>query len=237
MAELVLTDLAMIYGDDIFSGQLQSASLELGREVVGNTDITGTTRTFASGKKTAHFSGSGKWIASGQDVDGTWNDMTTAGNMMTVVPGGLTLADHNVSYSMLALPTNYSTGGSVGDVLPFSVSLTAIGNVYRGQHHLSGTSSGYIFGGATQIGAPGASDVVFALVHATAFTGTNYQIIIQSSDNAFTGFGNTLVGSSNAGEYQLAIFAGGDTDDWWRIAVIGTYSSITVEAYLGLQSA
>ncbi len=235
MGELVFKDLAALYGAEEFSGQFRTANFTLGQNVVDNTDISQSTRTVDVGKNTASFSGSGHWIASGQNVDSEFSDLST-GKLLTLVPEGLTAG--NTSYSMSGLGTGYAQGGSVGDVLGFTVSIAPQDDVYRGVQDISESASGPTFNGTIlQLGAPAATDIVFGAFHITAFTGTDWRGIIQSDDSAaFSSAVNRVVGPvESTTSHSLLKFTGGQTDDWWRLVVTGTFTAIQIEAFIGLQ--
>lgn len=149
-----------------------------------------------------------------------------------------------VCYFMRTTQGIYSLGGSVGDLLRFSVSLSASGGIgaVRGTVMANATLNATDAGTAFEMGAVGASAKLYAGLHVLSASGTapTLDVVVESDDaEAFLDpvtritFGQkTAIGS----EWATPV-GGALTDDWWRVSwtLGGTAPSFDAVVVVGIQ--
>ncbi len=237
MAEVVLKDLKLLWGSYDFASQFQSTKFSLNQETPGTSAFGDSTRVVAGGGLwTANWSGSGKIEYGTGTVDEQFGALSSADKLVSIAPEGLTLT--NTSYSLDTLQSSFSPiQGSVGDILIFNIEAMARGPAYRGELNMTGTKSGVETGTGIQIGAPSATQICFVAAHVTAFTGTDCTVKLQSDDNSGMSSATdrvTLTQFTGIGS-EVGTVAGSIADDYWAVDLSGTFTSVTLQAFIGLQ--
>lgn len=238
MAEFVLKNLALLFDGYSFGSQCTSVSVNAGRETPDATAFDDGTRVAAAGGlKTAAITASGHFEAGTGTVDEQFQSaIAAAGKVITVAPVGL--ARGNYAYSLKATVGEYTPiQGSVGDVLNFTLTGGTTDELFRGIIEESATETGAAQSTGTQLGAISATQRIHAALHVTAFTGSSATVKVQSDDNSgFSSATDRITFSSVTGATaEKMTLDGAVTDDYWRVDISGTFSSITIYVILGIE--
>lgn len=234
MAEFVGNNVGIILANREISSQIHTVQLQLTKDAPEVTPFGSsvTSREYSpKGLKGVNFSAEGYWQAGDSakidDILQARMINAPSGNLIGV--GAKGLAAGNAVYCFgCSITANNPFGGNVGDVA--KVSLSAMPNT-RGYRCISLDEVT-----AQQVGAAASTDIIAAHLFVTAFTGTNATIKVQS-DTA-SGFPSATdritfddVTSSNL-DNQVKTLAGPVTDDWWKLDLSGTYTTLGI--FVGL---
>lgn len=185
------------------------------------------------GLKDVDLSLEGFWQSATSDaVDPeSFPDLGVPDRPITVSPTGTAL---DVAYLLQAGKFKYSIGDQVGNLMPFKLECSGTngvgvvrGQVAKARGSVSGTGP---LGSAVNLGAPTASQYVYAALHIFGTPGTTITVQVQSDDNAGMSSPTTrgTIGPlTAAGGTWLARVAGpfsGET--YWRMnvsAITGTF--------------
>lgn len=123
--------------------------------------------------------------------------------------------------SVLGTIASHSIGdAAVGELLPFSYEIGAMDAPVRGYVLHNGEETGNVTGTAYNLGAPGAGESVYGVLHVFSGSGS-FDVKIQSAtDEAFTTpndritFTTVATGTAQAYEWATPVSSG---DAWWRI--------------------
>lgn len=224
MSSLALTNVKLFAAGHDLSGQMNAVALQYGADMLDATTFGATSRINAAGLKSIVASHQGLWDATATtSVDPVlFNRIGTADVPVVISPDGGEVGE--VAYLFRAIHAEYSPGGSVGELLSYSVSLEGTGGQppVRGVMLHNGSATGDVTGTAVQAGAVGASSFLYAALHVMSGTG-DFTVKVQS-DNA-SNFPTptdritfTQVGTATAVASEWATrVAGAITDDYWRI--------------------
>lgn len=248
MAEIVLTDAALLVAQFDVTGDVNSVQLDYAAEVQdGTTFGDGTRKMVGNGAlRTVDLSVEGLWNGGDDEVDDVLFDrIGTAGLLHTVAASGLT--ESNVGYFFQAVEGSYSPGASVGEILRFSVESQASGSdgLIRGNLLHTGTEAATGAAAAQNLGAATADQKVYAGLHVLSAAGTSPTLDVTIESDAaddFTGSETTRVTFAQVtdalgSEYATPV-SGAITDTWWRVAytIGGTGSpSFSFVVVLGIQ--
>ncbi|MET9734284.1 hypothetical protein ABZZ79_27695 [Streptomyces sp. NPDC006458] len=245
MSKTVLVNVrAFAAGVDLTS---QSNKIELSSEVEDKE----TTNYGSNGWKesigglgSAELSGEGQWEAGdpGKVDDASW------AHLGTVIPWSVSANNDasvgSLAYLMSALRSNYTLGGTVGDVAPWTGTGKSSSPLVRGQFAhppgLARTATGT--GTGLQVGAVPTGRRMHAALHVLSVAGTATPTItarIESSvDNTFAAPTTrlTFTAASAVGGQILRTSGSAITDTWWRIAwtISGTTPSFLFVGSLGI---
>jgi hypothetical protein len=210
----VLTNVRLFVDGRELSGQMNAIGIEYGVDALDATTYGNDTRIHAGGLKTTTMSHQGYW-ASADDAHIFPRIGPSA--IVTVCPeaalGG------SAAYFERVMHSSYGTGGTVGELLPFSFDAEAAGPLVQGSVIAPlATVTGNAAGTAYELGAVPAGKSVYAALHVTAISGGTLTVTIQSDDTS--GFGSpitqvTFTGATVPGA-QLLLTAGAITDTFWR---------------------
>lgn len=239
MAERVLNDCKFFYGGFDLSGDMNAMTLRLAAELQDTTRFGNSTRTRIGGLKTILANAEGLWNGGDGGVDDVLFDNLAVTQPVTISP--TTGADGEPAFGFRAITGNYEAGGTVGEVLPFSVEAeSADSDLVRGTIMHNATRSATGNGTGRQLGAVSASQRLFASLHVIATTGSPTLDVIVESDasNAFSGSETTRISFAQAtgvGAEWATPIAGAITDDWFRIGYTkGGTGTITFIAFIGI---
>lgn len=193
----------------------------------------------AAGLKSVNFAYSGFWRPLNDwgyiDIDAGTSRVCTVGPSEVE---GLT----GVAYMFQATNSQYSLGGQVGELMPFSV--TASGSngvgVVRGRvaKTMGAVSATGALGTALNLGAVASTKSLYATLHITGTAGTTITVQVQSDDNS--GFTTpttvaTLGPLTAIGGTWMTPVAGALTDTWYRFNVSAITGTFTVAGAIGIQ--
>lgn len=209
-----------LFGSTRLTGQLNQMAEAMATGANDATVFGGRTTIFKPGLKGYRATASGFWAAT--------EDLALENNLVVEdIPISILLTDGTAgtpARSHKAMLAQLTRGpGQVGQLLPLSIEMAAMGGPVRGTVLHNASASGNVTGTAFQLGAVGATQFLYGIIHVFSGTGS-FDVLIQS-DNA-QGFGSpttritfTNVPTGTPATYQWATpVAGAITDDWWRIS-------------------
>lgn len=242
MAKLTLTDARLYaYGADLTG---MTNSIDLSAEYA---DLDAT--TFGSSGWNEHMAGLGSaeldadgfWEAgdAGKVDDATWANIGGLGPW-TVCPNGSAVGA--LAYFMNAFSGEYTVGGEVGNIAPYSANAKSNWPLVRGtianSPSTARTSSGS--GTAIQLGAVATGKHLYAAVHVVSISGTTPSITftVESDDNSGFSSATTRLSftAATAVGGQIIRLAGPITDTWYRATwtVSGTSPSVLAVVAIGV---
>jgi len=238
----VLTTPRIYVGEYDLSGDMNAVASTYSGEPQDNTTFGLTTRTVQGGLKKVTFSAEGYWSGGDDEVDDAlFSKINVADVPVTLVPEGETIG--NDCYSFRCLTSEYSpfAGGTVGEMLRFSVSAEGSGGTgpVRGTlfHVGSETSSGTET--KVQIGAVAAGESLYAALHVLTVSGTDptLDVLVRSDADAGAGGESTRITFTQAtgitSEWKSV--AGAITDEYWDVSfTIGGTNTPTFEFVLSV---
>lgn len=227
------------------SGHLQGMAFETSVEMEDDTIMADTTRSNAPGLEDFTVQHEGVWAAGTGLPDTVFDAQKGLADVLaTVAPVNGDVG--SLAYFMRTARGSYSTGGSVGSLLRFSVSLAASGGIgaVRGNLVVNAALGSSADGTALNLGAVGAAQSLYAGMHVLSAAGSSptLDLIIESDteeafgDSPSTRF--TFAQANGVGSQWLAPVGGAVTDTWWRASwtIGGTGSpSFDVVVVLGIQ--
>lgn len=244
MAKFVWQNVRLFAGTADLTGVNNKLEVTAERETKESTAFATSGDVWAevlAGVASTEISAEGQFEAgdTGKVDDETFADLASV-IPVTVCPAGA--ADGALAYLTGALRTDYTVGGSVGDVAPWSASMAGNWPLARGViAHPPGTartSTGT--GTAVQLGAVSASQQLYAALHVLSLSGSSPSITVkvQSDDNSgFTSATDRLTFSAaTARSGQLLRVAGAITDTYFRVSytISGSSPSILFAVSFGI---
>lgn len=226
-------DARVYVGGYELTGQIRAPALDYGAEPLDSTVLGSTTRSRVGGLKTVAFANEGFFHAAGAASSGI--DAVLFGRVgVSSVPVTMTPTsgtDGALSYLFQALHGEYSLGGSVGELVSFSVRGEADDNLVRGTVMRNSTllGSSNPNGTATDLGSS-TDKTVYAALHVLEVTGGSTEalvLILESAASSGMGGATTRITftgtTASTAEWQR--FDAGTTQQWWRQRVTTPTSS------------
>lgn len=238
-----LRDVSVYLDGADLSGELNAAVFELGAEMLNDTRFQMTTIKNTPGLTTARVSHEGYWRANGTDGpdDVLFPNLGVQNVPVTLCPEGDDLGD--LAFFFRTVQGEYSLGGQVGSLLPFSVSAEGADGVapVRGlvvQPAGAVTASGD--GTGVEVGAATSGQVVYFALHVISASGTSptLDVVVESdADNTFASATTRATFSqqtTTGSDWQTA--AGAITDTHYRVSytVGGTSPSFSFVVVVGI---
>lgn len=207
------------------SGFTPGLAFQTTLETQDDTVLPDTFRSNVTGLETFSVEKEGIWSIGAGQPDTVFAAHKGLADLLTTLAIGS--AEGSIAYFFRVTQGEYALGGSVGDLLRYSLSLQASGGrgAVRGTLMQNGSEASTGSGTARQLGAVSASQFLHAGLHVISGTGT-LDVRVQS-DNA-EGFPSATTritfGQKTEAASELATpVAGAISDDWWRIDwTIGT---------------
>lgn len=236
-----------MYGPKVFfanydlTGHLTAANIDYGAESLDATTLDSTTRKHSGGLKTIGLGYSGFWdngaSSSGPDA-AFYNRIGTSNVPVTIAPAGS--SDGARAFIFRSLNTQYSVGGEVGQLMPFTVTAEGDENLVRGVL-LANTTAQTADGTGTAIQVSGSSGRtaygVFHLIDMSTGAADSITVTIQSDNSSSFASPSTQISftAATASTAEWATFASGTTDDWWRvnITMAGTSAGASASLVVG----
>lgn len=242
MSSLLLTDAKVYYGQFDISGDLNQVSIQFDANALDKTTFGQTTRINQGGMKTASVAVGGLMQEAADAIGKTIFDRVGTNDVvMSVVPQGNTAGD--VAYFLKSLTSQFSPGGSVGELYAFNASATASGHqpLVRGRvEHANATRTATGATSGSQLGAVSATQKLYAALHVFTVSGTSptLDVAIESDDNSgfTTAVSRLSMTQATAATSELKSVAGAITDDYWRatFTIGGTNPSFTFALVIGI---
>jgi hypothetical protein len=243
MAPRVLTNAKILLGGFDLSGDLNAIAIDYKGELLDDTTFTsGGTRVRKGGLKVVTVDGEGFWNGGADALDDALFAKVGVDNVpLTITPeAGL---EGESGFAMLAVVGDYSPGGEIGELLPFTVSAESDGDLVRGTIMLNRTAvASANSGAARQVGAVSATQKLYAALHVLAAAGVapTLDVVVKSDD--LQAFGSAVpritFGQKTAvGSEWAAPVIGPITDAWWRceFTIAGAGPSFTFVLLLAIQ--
>lgn len=242
MATLLLSNAKVYYGQFDISGDLNSVSMSMEAAALDKTTFGQTTRINQGGLKSASIAIGGLMQEAADAVGKTIFDRVGTNDVVvSVVPQGNT--EGNVAYFFKSLTSQFSPGGSVGELYAFNASAQASGHQALVRGRVEHASAARTATGATtgsQLGAATATQKLYAALHVLTVSGTNptLDVAIESDDNSgfLTAVSRLSMTQATAATSELKSVAGAITDDYWRatFTIGGTNPSFTFALVIGI---
>lgn len=239
MAEQILRDQTCWMDGYALAGIMNSMGLDYGADVLDVTAFGDTSRNRVGGLKTVAAALDGMFDANGTLDAALFNEIGVSDKPISFAMTGA--GEGDTAYSFLAVGASYAPGGSVGDILKFSMQAEGNGDLVRGtlMHQSARTATGV--GTGRQLGAIAAGKKIHAALHVIAASGTTptLDLIVESDDNS--GFTTALTRLTFAQKTAIGsewlTLAGPITDDWWRLSwtIGGAGPSFTFIVVLAIQ--
>lgn len=241
MSVQILRDSKLFLDGYDFSGDMSALALAYGAELQDNTTFGMDTRSRLGGLKTVTVQHEGFWNGGANGVDDVlFGKIGVASVPMTIAP--MTGAEGELAYSFLSNLGQYTPGATVGEMLRFSVSGEASGELVRGSILLNATKTLTGNGTAFNVGAASSTQKLYAALHVIAASGTSPTLDVKVQSDDASGFGTptdriTFSQATAIGSQWATPVNGAITDNWWRInyTIGGTGPSFTFVVFIGIQ--
>lgn len=225
------------------SGYLQAAALDLSVEMQDDTIMSDDTRSNAPGLYSFSAQHEGVWAAGTGLPDTVFaGQQGLADKLATIAPVNGDAG--SLAYFMRVTQGSYSTGGTIGDLLRYSVSLEASGGLgaVRGNMLANTTLSTTADGTAFNLGAASSSQYLYAAMHVLSASGSSPTLDVTIESDTAEAFASpvtqiTFSQATAAGTQWATRVAGAITDTWWRASwtVGGTTPSFDAVIVMGIQ--
>lgn len=223
MASSVLNDAKIFLAGYDFSAQSNTVALAYAADMLDATTFGQTTRINTAGLKSAVGSAAGHWDATATtSVDPvSFARVGTADLPLAIAEDG-DVGD--TAYLKRVTLGQYSIGGQIGELLPYSVTFEGTDGqpLVRGALLHNASATGNVTGTAIELGAVGASGYLYAALHVFSGSGEFIVKVQSASDEVFTSpndritFSTVATGTAVASEWATRV-AGAITDTWWRV--------------------
>lgn len=244
MAKTILTDVRLFAVGADLSGHSNKVELTAEVEDKDSTNYrSGGWKEVLGGLASSEIAAEGQWEAGDPSRvdDASWADLGGIGPY-TVCPGDSTVAA--LAYLIKGMRADFTFGGTVGDVAPWTGTVKSSWPVARGQiGHPPGTArTATGTGTALNLGAIPAGQRLYAALHVLSAAGTTPSVTarIESDDSA--GFASpttrlTFAAATAAGGQILRTDGTAITDTHYRVAwtITGTTPSFLFVSSLGIR--
>jgi hypothetical protein len=242
MAVLSLTD-AYLYGAGYdFTTDTNTATLTTDVAQLDKTNFgSGGWQESIGGLRTSSLAWSGFWQVDGVSDQAVDNQAFSALGTSQVYTFGPIETEGQPAYLLNAMKSQYTLGGQVGEIAPFSLAANASGSygTIRGQlAKARGTvSASGALGTGLNLGAVSATQSLYCTFHVLS-AGTTITVQLQSDDNS--GFTTpttraTIGPLTTSGGTFVTPVAGAITDTWYRLNVSAITGSFIVAGAIGIQ--
>lgn len=244
MASLALTD-AFLYGAGYdFTTDSNSAALSTEAAQLDVTNFnSGGAQELIGGLRSSTLNWSGFWQVDGTSDQAVDNQALSGINVQRVFTFGPVETENQPAYMFQANKSQYSLGGQVGEVMPFTLAASGSSGqgVIRGRlaKAAGSVSATGALGTAVGLGTVPTGQYLYATFHVFV-PGTTMTVTLQSDDNAdfttptvrATVGGGALTAS---GGTWVTRVAGPITDTWYRFVVTAITGTFTVAGAIGKQ--
>lgn len=223
MAHKVLTNARVLWDQFDFSGDHNNIVVDYAAEVQDASVFRTGTRKRKGGLKVASINGGGFWDAA---VDGIDEELfARVGGGATVVTVSMDGEEGDIAYSVQPVIGSYQLGGDIGAMFPFNMAAEpADGLLLRGTVLQSGAETASGQSASRQLGAVGASQKLYAVLHVLAVSGTNPTLdaVVRSDNNSGMSSPTSRItfaqatDAANRAQWAAPV-DGAITDDWWDI--------------------
>jgi len=240
MSAETISDAKLYMGEFDLSGAMNETALRYGAELKRATTFGDSGERRLAGLPDAAVEAKGYWDSTlGK---GIFNDIGVADVPFSVVPQGET--EGNRAFLFRVAAGEYSLGGPVGEMFPFSLGAESSAGdpLIRGTLMHRATRTATANGSGRQLGAVSAAQKLYGALHVFAASGTTPTLDVTVQSDDASGFLSavtrmTFAQKTAIGSEWPAPIAGAITDDWWRIVwtIGGTSPSFDFAVVLGIQ--
>jgi len=241
MATQVLNHVKCLVGKYDLTGWSNACALNYGADALDVTVFCNDTRVRKGGLKTVTSQLEGFWEAGATGPDKAHADYMALANVPVIlIPSGSAIAASNIgqpAYGFLASHSEYIMGGSVGEMLKYTMRAEANGPLVRGNMLMYGSKTGSASGTAYQLGAPSAIQTVFACLQVYSAAVDTLDVILESDNAAGFPHAATRITFAQANDetYEWKTFVGGTTDDYWRVSwTLGAAGPFVFSVFMGI---
>lgn len=237
MSQIILSNCRLWVGKYDMSGKLNAIALNDAPELKDNTTFGMTAKSRKKGLDVITADLEGFWE---EDPDTYFSVLGSPNVPMTVTPEP---TEGGPAYSFLSQNVEYTLGGSIGELLKFTVKSEAVGTkMIRGNILLNGIKDASGNGTAFHLGV-GTGKTVYGCLHViSASASDTLDVIIQS--DALEAFGTPAplitfaqinLGAGGGGAFEWKS-AAGNADEWYRVnyTLGGSGPSFTFVVFMGL---
>jgi len=242
----VITNAKVYLGGYNLSGDENQVSLAMSTDLVDDTAMGSEFRSRVCGLRGMTLDLNGFFQVDDDDyqVDDVLNSkFGVADEICTVCP--TTGAEGEPAFAFKGIAGQYSPGAALGELLKFSAQLQSSNAlpIIRGTVLVNGTKSTTANGTAFNLGAVGAGQYLYAVMHVVAPTGTLPTLDMLVQSDAAEGFDTPATKitfsqvTTSAGAQWATRVAGPITDAWWRASwtIGGTLPSYPVIVMAAIQ--
>lgn len=234
------------------SGDSNDLGLNLSSEMLDATTFGNNTRIHKGGLKVADVRAGGFWQSAATScgsVDRTlFDNLGVDDVLMTLFGDGINEASTcQPGFAMQSVEATYVPGGSVGDLLPFTMtamSRSELVHAYPLQDKsTTPLSTGAVTSTPTQVGAIESGLTFYAglhgLVFATSTTGASLRGTYQnasSSGEPYNDIASITALTEPGGEFLTPIVGPNSTDrPWWRLQTCSCGAGVQLLGWIGIQ--
>lgn len=243
MAEFVLTNVRFFAGSADLTGHSNKVEITTEVEDADATTFNSSGWTeVVGGLRSTEISGEGLWEASDYSYpdDAAWESL---GNDRAITICPTTPSDGDLAYFTSAVRLDYTLGGAVGDIAPWTSTWKSNWPLVRGvSAHPPGTArTATGEGTGVELGAVAAGSYLYANLHVLAASGTTptLDVIVESDvDDTFASPTTRITFDqvTSTASASAKRVAGAITDTWFRVqyTIGGTSPSYRFIATLGI---
>jgi hypothetical protein len=236
MAEFIWNDAQIYFGQHDFSGNSNSVSMEFGADILEiNKFNNNGFRSKIAGLKNVSGNIGGFFDDAGVVDEKLYNSIGSTVAPFTISPAAE--AENALAYFSQGLTGTYNYGGEVGGTGLYDLQIDGHGDLIKGRVLDFGAKTGSGQSTGFELGTVSAGETLYAAIHVTAFTGTDFTAKVQRDT---VGFGAptdiiTFTQFTDVG-YEFASDSTVEaTDDYYRLDVSGTFTSVTIFAVVGIK--
>ena len=240
MAVFALTNAYAFAAGYDFTTDSNQLALNVDVAQLDKTTFGDTWTEFAGGLRSSAFSMGGFFQSAADQAPDpqAFNGLGVADRVFTFGPDN---TEGQTAYLWQAMKSQYTLGGQVGDLAPFTLQAggsNGVGVVHGSLAKARGTVSATgALGTGLNLGAVSASQYLYATFHVFS-AATTITVQVQSDDNS--GFTSpttrgTIGPLTTTGGTWMTRVAGSITDTWWRFNVSAITGSFIVAGSIGIQ--
>ena len=244
MAHQVFTNCTILLAGFDLSGDSNAVALTYAAELQDNTTFGSTTRTRMGGLASVVGQIEGLWDADGTDEphDAIFSRIGTANVPITIAPNDGAAGE--VAFILRSIAGEHSVGGSIGDLLPYSVSFEGSGGapLVEGTVLRNSTETATGTGDDFVLGAASSGERVYGALHVIgdpSGTSPTLDVVVQSDvDDTFASPVTVLTfGQMTARGSDWQSAAGPNTDTYYRVSFTlgGTTPSFRFVVVVGIK--
>lgn len=242
MAFQVLRDCKTYWDGYDLTGNSNKVALKYSADILEDTVFGAASKSRLCGLKNVELDMGGFWEAGVGKVDTLANSNLALPNK-TITLGPTGAAQGEPVFSFQSVLADYQAGAQVGELLPFDFKAQGSDQygLIKGTVLENGTKTSSASGTARLLGAVGATQRPYFILHVLALSGTNPELTLYLEHDDNASFTSPTITSQTGilavGGYFSPGIQGAITDTYWRVRWVlsGTNPSFTFMFALGIQ--